>query len=178
MMNLNKDILKLKAGESAIITADYKKLFSVISKILSILTKKQKKSGVYISISRPYEKFLSEIKGVDLDRILFLDGISGQLSKKPEYENCICLQGPTSLTEIGIYITQASNKSAIDFIILDSLSGIATYNDKKIVLRFLQYLVSKSKNLGAICIIFSDKSDKEKEIINALKDISDKFIEA
>lgn len=177
MNSLEKGLGTLKPGQSLIIVTTDEKYFTVASMVLEYMTKKKKHSGVYVSISKPFEKVVNAVKNVDWGKVLFLDGVSRSLRKKaPEGEGCVFLQGPTSLTEIGIYLTKASQKTELGFVIVDSVSSLLVYNKDATVLRFVQYLVAKTKNLELVGIVVVSKDDEEKAVFKMLNDMSDKVI--
>jgi hypothetical protein len=164
----------VKPGNVVLIVTGEGSYFRKISGVLKFLTKTKGKQGVYVSMSKPYSKVSKNLKGVDLDNLLFLDGISSRLQEKSSlHDNCINLQGPTSLTEASIFITKATIKGNVDFIIVDSISGILRYNNEKITMRFVEYVISKIKSVNTIGIFAIDGSDFNKPIVKVIKDLAD-----
>jgi archaellum biogenesis ATPase FlaH len=77
------------------------------------------------------------------------------------------------LTEASIFITKATIKGNVDFIIVDSISGILRYNNEKITMRFVEYVISKIKSVNTIGIFAIDGSDFNKPIVKVIKDLAD-----
>ncbi len=175
-MSLKKEISSLKDGQSMLIITKKENYFEKISEILSTMTKVEKKDGIYISISKPYSKILKNLKGFEKDKVLFLDAISRVLNENIKTDNCVQLQGPTSLTELGICITKAALNGRLGFLILDSLSGVLNYNSEKTTIRFLQYLISKIKSYELAGIIFIETEDESKPAIKIIGDLVDKTL--
>lgn len=175
-VQIEKKLKQLRPGRSIILITTEDKYYDVASKLLEFLTKKGD-HGVYVSINKPYTKVQQNMRKIDWTKILFLDGISRTLKdEKKEGGDCIFLQGPTALTEMGICVSKAVNEGDFKFFMLDSMSALLAYNRDITALKFIQFMASKSKSSSIIGIVVVNSDDEEKKIVSAVKDLSDEII--
>ena len=111
---------------------------------------------------------------IDSKNLFFIDGAS---NKKPSCTNsCIHLSGAQALTELSVALSQLTNFRKFDFIILDSLFTMLTYNEPNMVERFIHYFVSKMRELGVIVVIASVRDAKSSSTHNNICQVADKCL--
>jgi len=151
--------------------------------LIEKLVNRDKLKGVYITINKPsnfIEKELKKFK-INSDNIYFVDLISGR-SKETPCPNCSFINSPSNLTMLGITFTQAAKMLQKEiaeqpiFIIVDSLNTFLVYNDEKSVKKFFHFLISKSRELGSKCILFSADTAEMKSVNTLVAGFSDRTI--
>lgn len=167
--------IKLKKGIYTFVSKpeDY----STVNKaIISYLTKKLKFSGVYVSLNKSCDSLSKELKAekISLKQLLFIDGASQD--QKSTLENCICLQGNKSLTELSLTLTEACKNKIINFVFLDSVSTLLIYNNLETTERFVHYIINKIKNLDIFVVLISIEEDKSNKLMPILAQFCDGVI--
>ena len=136
------------------------------------------KNVIYITTNKTCsamtELFKSE--NVDMSRIFFIDCISQQISRKAaSAPNCVVLDGPKNVTQIGIAISKAMvSVPGEKTLFLDSLSTMLIYNDSSVVGRFSNFLMNKAKGAGVDGCIMALSSDMGKDVVSFAQAFADK----
>jgi|SRR3989344_1443855 len=152
------------------------------------LTNTRNLRGVYITINKPYEilekTFLkSDIK---MDNVYFVDAVTKYINKKTENrENCSFINSPSDLTTLAITFMQATkmlqtkntSKDMPVFIVVDSINTFLVYNDETTVKRFFHFLISKARELGCKCLLFSSDMSEVSSLNRLVGDFSDKVVD-
>ncbi len=147
--------------------------------ILRHLTQKENIPGIYVTINKPYNVMVTILKTnkIDTDMIIFIDAITKLGSEKElkKTENCLFIESPKDLSDIGIAMSQAidSIKSKEKFIFLDSLSTLLIYNHAGTVAKFMHFLTSKMRTWKVRGIIISLEKESDKDIIAELSQFCD-----
>lgn len=144
--------------------------------------------GIYITINKPYEYVERNFRknDVKVENVYFLDMVTKHMnrSEKCEGYNCTFVDSPSNLTMLAISFIQAAkmlkakheeNDQPI-FIIVDSLNTFLVYNDETTVKRFFHFLISKSRELGAKCLLLSSNLKEVSSLNSLVADFSDKVI--
>ena len=153
---------------------DYKKF---ILTVLSFLTNKQNKSGIYITFTFPYVhlKELFKSENIKTENVYIIDCISnyhysaeGIVTIKSDVvtmEEALYLKSPTRLSELALIIYEliSSVKNPQEkFVLLDSIDSMLIYNGRDNVIKFLHFLLTKLRIFGVVGF-FSSSSSKEIE---------------
>ncbi len=152
----------------------------VVPSLLDLLISQKGQSGVYISISRPYEQIMKEMSkhGIIEDKLIFIDCISHMAGKVPEEKgNTVFVENPSSLEEIGMYADKLLMRlPEPKFIFLDSLDSLLIYNDEKSVKEFAHFMINKMRldNIGGV--ILSIEKKEVEGLIKTLVPMCDKGI--
>ena len=135
--------------------------------------------GLYVSLNKPYETLHEELKQSNLDpsAIYCIDCVSKETGKFSNSEKCLCLEDPSSLTELSVLTANLLDDRKIRFIILDSLSTLLLYNDAKEVEKFLHGLFNKTRKSNASIIITSPKEKSKEDLFAEITQFCDKEIE-
>lgn len=152
---------------------------NIRNKIINELTNKMKLKGVYITFNKPGSTLMNELKNEKIDtlQLYFIDTISKRLIKDTSYwDNLTVTQGPEALTELSIELTKAIHSGIYDFLILDSINAMITYNDPETVKRFIHFLINKSRHLFIKGVFLTLKDNKTENIINNLSIVTDEVI--
>ncbi len=151
------------------------------------LTNTRNMRGIYITINKPCE-FVEKNLGssdVKMDNIYFLDMVSKYMHRDNDTkDNCSFIESPSNLTTLAISFMQAAKmlqaknsetKQPI-FIIVDSINTFLVYNDENVVKRFFHFLISKARELGCKCLLFSTEQNETSSLNSLVGDFSDKVI--
>jgi len=144
--------------------------------------------GVYITINKPFDilqkAFLKS--EINMENLYFVDAITKHINEKTENkENCSFINSPSNLTTLAITIMQAakmmqaknSSKETPVFIVVDSMNTFLVYNDETTVKRFFHFLISKAREFGCKCLLFSADMNEVASLNRLVGDFSDKVIE-
>ena len=144
--------------------------------------------GIYITINKPYEIVEKNFRKNDIkmENIYFIDMVTKYMNRQSgkESENCTYIDSPSNLTMLAISFMQATkmlqskNTDSVVpiFIMVDSLNTFLVYNDQNVVKRFFHFLISKSRELGCKCLMFSSNLKEVSSINSLIADFSDKVI--
>ncbi|MBW2984332.1 hypothetical protein KY361_04410 [Candidatus Woesearchaeota archaeon] len=147
--------------------------------IVDYMVNKKKMPGVYVTMNKPYETVINNLKkcGIDTKKIFFVDAISNVIgNKKLISENCIILDSPSALTELGIVISKAFGSKKIKFLLMDSLSTMLVYNKVDTTVKFIHYLITQLRKYKLSGIILSLEKDMESKTIDSITQFCDKVI--
>ncbi len=142
--------------------------------VVAILRRSRSKRVVYITTSKPYKSLVTSLRNnkLDPDAIFFVDCISKTIREKVDEAtpNCVFLESPQSLNEIGIAVSESVKGMDGDrILLLDSLSTLLLYNDAVVVGQFSNFLIGKMRSLGVDTIILALESDTDTEVIQRIK---------
>ena len=167
-----------KKSEIVLIRTNSEKYNAVIDAALYTIVNKIKFNGIYVTMNLGYDEINDRLKEskVNTSKIYFIDGISSKMTEKPSADNLDLLQGPSSLTELSLAMTEAANTGKFNFILLDSLTTMLIYNDTRTTQRFAHFILSKMRNLGIGGIIFAIDSKEASEIIPSIASFCNKTI--
>jgi hypothetical protein len=121
-------------------------------------------SGLYITLNRPTAtlKGSFEKAGIHGSKLLFLDSITNI----PEHdtESCCFLGRMRELTDLSMGVSKmVSERKAIKFVLLDSVSTLLIYNDPKSVARFCHLVAERLRKWGLpgafICVEMGEGMD-------------------
>ena len=93
-------------------------------------------------------------------------------------KDCVYLDGPSDLTNLGIslhkyFASSADNKRIL---YLDSISSMFLHNDNDQVMRFIHYLTGKMRVFGLNGLMLTLHEDTDKKLIGELGQFCDKII--
>jgi len=180
---LIKKIKELKPNTVVLFIVSGKKFHETNMTILKSLMQAKEYMGIYITISKPYEVLVRQLKKekIDVSRLYFIDAISKSVYDKIETtENCIYIPSPQSLTDLAIVISrivEMMKKRENKFLFLDSLSTLLMYNKPEIVAQFAHFLVTRLRRVGLIGIIISIEKQIDEKLLYLLVEICDKIWE-
>ena len=136
------------------------------------------KNVIYITTNKTYGAMtqLFKSENVDMGHIFFIDCISQQINRNAAgTPNCVVLDGPKNVTQIGIAISKAMvSVPGEKTLFLDSLSTMLIYNDSSVVSRFSNFLMNKAKGAGVDGCVMALSSDMGKDVVNFAQTFADK----
>jgi len=133
---------------------------------------------IYITLNKPHteiEKVLRE-HGFHPERVFFIDCISkhviGHNIVAPA--NCMYVDGPSSITAIGIAATQAAKAvNGKKLIFIDSISTMLMYNDSAVVGSFCNFLLARLRAMGVDAVVLVLESDLQKDVVKRIESLAD-----
>jgi len=152
------------------------------------LTNSRNMRGIYITINKPFDVVEKNFRSSDikLDNVYFLDVVTKYMNKRipGDRDNCSFVESPSDLTTLAITFMQAAKmlqskntgKDMPVFIVVDSINTFLIYNDENTVKRFFHFLISKSRELGCKCVLFSSNVGEVNALNRLVGDFSDKVI--
>jgi len=163
--NLARKLEAMPKNFTLLVIVDSENYNETVSGIVENLAVWKKLKGVYITANRQslqiLELFSKSIKGFEESSLYFLDCASK--NGKGSVKN-ISYCNPQNLIDINIQASQALDTlPSGSFIMLDSISTLAIYNDEKILKKFVKSVVEKcySRKVNGIFLYNLTKSNKE-----------------
>ncbi len=145
------------------------------AKIVQIAAAAAKKKVSFVSLNKPYtvlgESFKK--KKIDLKNVVFVDTVSGDLSKEKGYA-VIHVSSPRALTEVSIAMTKAAKKT--DVTVFDSLSTLLVYSDNATAIKFVHSAVSKVRKTKKKFVFVSLSDDSKTALMNDVSMFVDKVV--
>ena len=136
------------------------------------------KNVIYITTNKTYGAMaeLFNAEHVDMGTIFFIDCISQQINRKAaSAPNCVVLEGPKNVTQMGIAISKAmASVQGEKVLFLDSLSTMLIYNDPGVVGRFSNFIMNKARMAGVDGCIMALSTDMDKKVVGFAQAFADK----
>lgn len=146
--------------------------------LLDILVNDEKLKGCYVTLNRTFTnlKGLLIKNNIGANKLFFIDAISKEVEIVKEYDNCMYMASPESLTELGEAIDGVLKSGKHDFIFIDSINILNIYNDPKTTIKFLHVFTEKirEKNMKGILICLDEEADKK--FIDEIAEFCDKIV--
>lgn len=147
---------------------DFNILLKNPAKIKEILEQFPLHSFIYISLNKPARNIKSEleINNIKTDNIYFIDGISRYIKSFNREKNCIYLTSLDKLKEINLAIEKHAKEIGYKnkFLILDSLSILSESYTEKTILKFMNFLKIRLRDLNIRGIIISNNDSISNKI--------------
>ena len=182
-MDLVKELKKVKKEEIVLILSDEKKYLDTNLKILNILTNKLDEKGIYVTVNRPFESLneMLEKNKIKTKNLFFIDAITMTIvGEAKEVPNCLFINSPNSLTELGIALGEAFSsmqKKEDKFIFFDSLSTLLIYNQSKSVTKFAHFLTGRMRQWKIKGVLISLQKNVDERLIAQVSQFCDRIIE-
>ena len=179
-IKLNKELDILGGNFIILLSTNSKDYFNSVLETLKFLTDRGM-SGVYLTSARPYDYMMKNFEkyNINTENLFFIDTVSCMAGKFPgEHENCVFIENPTSLEEIGMWTDTLMKRLKIEnkFLILDSLSTMLIYNDATSLKKFGQLLINRLRLHESSGIFTSIDMEIQGGLYEALSALCDKTI--
>jgi len=136
--------------------------------------------GIVVSASRPYNNLMNlyQQKGIDTDKILFIDCISkSQSVDLTEGSNFIYQDAVSDLTNISISIKKSLDMIPVKkFVFIDSITTMLIHNSSEIFARFIHGMLTKLRIMGVSGLLISVENETDDQVISQISNLSDKVI--
>ena len=151
-----------------------RQLRSAIDFSINTILAKQKNGVILVSFSEKGEEIMDNINSGYAERLIIIDAFSTE-DEIPSTKNIIHISNPSDLTSVQISVEKAQKMlSGEKTILVDALNVLAIYNKKEILGKFLHLFSNKTRFQGNSSIIFTIKESTDQEIIDLMKEFSDK----
>ncbi|MFH1588081.1 MAG: hypothetical protein ABIA76_01950 [Candidatus Diapherotrites archaeon] len=144
-----------------------------------LLKKISGSDSIYLTVNKPaafLKKKMQEMNASS-EKVFFIDMITGLTSESGKKEKGVSFIGaPSELVESMLEVDNAFAVSNKKFIVLDSISTLLVYNDKKAVEKFIHSLISKINNFNSIGLLIAVNSENYSDKIKSLEQFCDKII--
>jgi KaiC/GvpD/RAD55 family RecA-like ATPase len=154
------------------------KLENYFERVVGVLAENKTRNVIYLTTNKPYRHLIDLLKarGIKTEKVFFIDCISKHVGEAVdgERENCVFVDGPSTLTAIGIAINQSvEHISGEKIVVVDSLSILCIYNNMGVMGKFSNFLVNRMRSCGVNTALMVLESDSDKEVVRELKAIVD-----
>ena len=153
---------------------DSGKYFEGVAKLVKAA---ERKNIVYVTTNKPYNFVMNAFKkkGINTDKIFFIDCISSQAKEKATYaKNCVFINSPQNLTALSIAVSEAVKSiKGSKILFLDSLGVLLIYNDANTVGKFSNFLLSKMRMNDVDAVMLALESDAEKDVVKQIESVVD-----
>jgi len=180
MVVLSKVLSDIKKGEIVLLVSPASEIMKTDLEVLKYISKRIK-HGVYVTINQPYVtlKRLLKDSNINSKNLFFIDLISSTVSQRSEKtSDCLFINSPTGLTELGIAIIQllASMPDDDKFIFIDNLAAFLIYNDFDVISEFSHFLITKMRLNNVMGIIMSVEEEVGSKLISTIGSFCNRVI--
>ena len=179
-LELEKKLGEMKAGFTALAIVEPQNYTESRMGLLRRFVKKKKMAGVFVTVNKPFEKLLQEIRaeGIDADKVRFVDMISNTTGSEKEGlkggAGVDFLESTGDLTELIMVCEKRLNGiKGEKFIVLDSVSALLVYNQTEAVEKFIHALANKISKAAAFGVIIIIESRQFEGAIQTLSQFCD-----
>lgn len=173
-MGLKEDI---KENKIVLISTNKNNYNENLSNIQGAVNENNEKIG-YVTINKPYNSIIQNLErnNIDQDKFFFVDAITATVKTPPKVENCVFVNSPTALTDLGLAYSSLLNEKNCEVVLFDTISTLAVYQEASSVVKFVHNLLTKTRILNKKAVFVALKEDSE-TLIKDLNMFVDKIIE-
>src|SRR3989338_139263 len=176
-MDLLQEFDKKDITYLVIVSPEY--YFKTNSEILRIFCNTSHMFGIYVTLGKPYDVLMRQFyaEGIDVSKLFFIDAVS---KKEEKPNNAIFVNGPSSLTELSISISQVIQMAPKEntFLFFDSISTLLLYNNADIIIKFIHFLTAKLSEWKLAGIFISLDIGEDKRVIIQISQFCGKMIKS
>ena len=183
MINMDKvfqEVDNLPDGWIVLVETSAEKALEVSLSMIKYLINEKDYSGVIVSASRPYKSSvdLYEHRGINIDKILFIDCISkSHGAESDETGNVLYLEAASDLTNISLAITESIQQIQGDkFVFIDSINSMLIHNKPEVFVRFIHGVLTKLRISEVSCLFVSLENETDREIRAEIAQLCDKIL--
>lgn len=132
-----------------------------------IFEKSRSGKTIIITFNTTYKKMKSTFDENRINNKKFTVIACNDVSKVNEKSDCcIVLRDPSSLNDLSLIITRLCKQRRYRYILLDSVNSLLYYNKENSARRFVQFLLESIKEYEMSGILFANKDDMSKSIVD------------
>ena len=150
--------------------------------MLDLMRQIQDKKVAYVSLNKTYSTILKDLKrkSIKHENFFVIDTRSEKIETLDDTKvhNVCFLSSPAALTELSITISHILKTNHFDYIIFDSLTNLAPYQKRDIIIKFLSSLANKIKSSKTKAIFYALDVKDGKELIQQASVYMDNVINA
>jgi KaiC/GvpD/RAD55 family RecA-like ATPase len=147
---------------------------------INYLIEEKEYVGIILTASKPYATLKKNFngKGIDTDRIIFIDCISkSQSTELEKVGNVIYIDAVYNLTNISLAFKKIIKRiEGKKFFYVDSLTAMLIHNNQEIFVRFIHGLITSMRLAGISGFLISLDADSDDAIKERISNLCDKTI--
>ncbi len=176
LVRLAKQIL---AKKICLVVSRHQDYNEVNTTLIKYLTLTLKLKGIYIALNSRYVDTVQEIRALKIpaDSLCYIDAVTNQSGMEEDSRSCVYIQGPDSLTELSLAVHELTKLMNAQFVFLDSVTTLLTYNTAETTERFMHYFLNKVRTSEMTGVVISLDEEKSNKLIPVLSQISDVVID-
>jgi len=113
---------------------------------------------------------------IDIRRLFFIDMITKGSGMKCEGPNCVFLESPSDLTELGIQLDAVFKQGLNEFVMLDSINALSIYNSHERLVRFVHFFANSVRMHDLKGVMIALPEDSDKDLLITVSQFCDKVI--
>ena len=135
--------------------------------------------GIALASSQPFDRFEKAIGEKESQNIFFIDTFTRYEPFPERSDRHIYIDNPSSLTDIGIAITESikSLPEGKRFLLLDSISSIAIHTNVQVFAKFSHFLAGKMREHKIVGVFMSATNSMDEQMVSAISQFADKTID-
>ncbi|MCK4348055.1 MAG: hypothetical protein KAW47_05500, partial [Thermoplasmatales archaeon] len=158
-IEITQELNNLPEGWIVLIETSVEKILDASLSTMKFLIGEKNYIGIVLSASRPHKNLVNlyKQKGIDTEKILFLDCISkSQSMDLEETGNVLYLESASDLTNISLAIKGSMEKiKGKRFVFVDSITSMLIHNKPEIFARFIHGILTKMRIDGVSGLLIS-----------------------
>lgn len=173
-MDYPEELEELEKGKPLFVSIDSPELRDFVNTLIEKVTNSDK-LVVYIGsikTSKKVKSMLSE-RNIDMKKILFFDMATKVTGSAPDdVENTVFFD-PEDINQVNMQLDDAVDAVPEDreaVIIFDTISTLSIYNDKEVIIEFLESLSSKMSDWEVSSILIGVEEEMDEELTDSVKD--------
>ena len=129
----------------------------------------------YVTLNKSYDTLTKDFESrkIDLDKILFIDSVSGKVDSQ---KGVIFVSSPKALTELSITIADVLKKD-VDSFVFDSISTLLVYVQPETSIKFIHFIISKIRSDNKNCALIALDSDMSTSLMKDVSMFVDKVVD-
>jgi len=134
----------------------------------------------YVTANKTYDALKESFhkNKVNIEKIVFIDTISKTMKKVPDQaESVYYVSSPGALTELSLAVEKFLRHD-FDYLIFDSITNLAIYQNKNICAKFITDLVNKVKKTKTKAVFYAVDSEEQRGVIDHAGQIVDSVVGA
>jgi archaellum biogenesis ATPase FlaH len=134
----------------------------------------------YVTTNKTFDslKEIFDKNKINIKDVIFVDTISKSLKKTPDQtDNSYFVSSPGALTELSLVINKFL-KHDFDYLVFDSLTNLAIYQNSKTSVKFIADLINKIKKTKTKAVLYAVESAESEDIISKVSTFVDKVVKA
>jgi len=134
----------------------------------------------YVTANKTYDALKESFQKnkVNIEKIVFIDTISKTMKKVPDQaESVYYVSSPGALTELSLAVEKFLRHD-FDYLIFDSITNLAIYQNKNICAKFITDLVNKVKKTKTKAVFYAVDSEEQRGVIDHAGQIVDSVVGA
>ncbi len=179
-INIHEELNSLPDDWVVLIESPSEKATDVSLESIEFLVEKQGYVGIVLTASKPYSTLKKQFKtkGIDLDKLIFIDCISkSQSSEVEQVGNVIYIDAVYNLTNISLAFKKVIERvEGKKFLYIDSLTAMLIHNTPEIFVRFIHGLITSMRLASISGLLLSLTQQTDNNIKNEVANLCDKTI--